>query len=830
MTKEYAQYIAVGGNRHPAAASWNAASGLLAYGADRNIALWHPLSKDHRGVDALLSGHTDKVTAIKFLSQSLEDSTIFISGSVDKTINLWQGSPSSPFSFQRVAVLEGHTSSINCLAVVAGSNIVISGAADATVRIWQINFSNDAINAELLQTIQLQPRFFPLAVALSPLGVSGALAFAVGGTKSIVQIYVADSGSASINFAHRVTLTGHEGWIRSLDFIHEGKGDKTDLLLASASQDKYIRLWRLHQGLDVPAVNSSGQDPSLGMNGKSLSNKAHRFEAAGDQYTLTFEALLLGHDDWIYTAKWNRNEENLQLLSASADNSLAIWESDVSSGVWICTTRLGEISAQKGSTTATGSAGGFWIGLWSPDGRSVVTLGKTGSWRLWTHDMDQNRWAQGLGISGHVRDVKGIAWAKDGSYLLSTSSDQTTRLHAEWRRQGKRSWHEFARPQIHGYDLNCVDSLGQSQFISGADEKLLRVFDEPGAVAQVLQNLCGISSNSVQEMPDAANIPVLGLSNKAVEAVDDAVTLDTDEVDERDAPDPASIARKSNFEIDHPPLEDLLSRHTLWPEREKLYGHGYEISAVAVSHDGTLVATACKASSTEHAVIRMYETSGWHEIKPPLKAHSLTVTCVRFSPDDRLLLSVSRDRQWTVFERDSDAHMYNLKESHPKGHNRMILSAAWAPLTARRAFVTAGRDKYVRLWVAENDKFELKTSTNAQSSVTCVEFFQQVCEDSIILAAGTENGDVLLHRFDSSSLAILASHAIERRHVKGLSWLPIFADIYRLCPSLSVNQLAWRPHFAADNDSAADETDGKAILAIASEDSSLRILSVKVPP
>ena len=705
------------------------------------------------------------MTAIKFVPRSVGNLTVLISGSVDKTICLWQGKPSPRLSFERAAVIEGHTSSINCLAVEGESNIIVSGAADATVRIWQIQSSNDAITAELLQTIQLQPRFFPLALALSPLGSSGALAFAVGGTRSTIQIYVADRGSSLIDFSLRATLAGHEGWIRSLDFIREGKGQGTDLLLASASQDKYIRLWRLHQGLDVPAVRSSAQDLSLGMIGKSLSNKAHRFETAGDIYTLTFEALLLGHEDWIYTAKWNRNEESLQLLSASADNSLAVWESDVSSGVWVCTTRLGEISAQKGSTTATGSAGGFWIGLWSPDCRSVVSLGKTGSWRLWFHDTDQNRWVQGLGISGHVRDVKGIAWAKDGSYLLSTSSDQTTRLHAEWRRHGKRSWHEFARPQIHGYDLNCIDSLGQPQFISGADEKLLRVFDEPGAVAQVLQKLCGISSTSVQDMPEAANIPVLGLSNKAVEAIDEGETLEADEVDERDAPDSASIARKSNFEIDHPPLEDLLSRHTLWPEREKLYGHGYEISAVAASHDGSLVATACKASSTEHAVIRIYETSGWHEIKPPLKAHSLTVTCLRFSPDDKMLVSVSRDRQWTVFERDSNSQMYNLRESHPKGHTRMILGAAWAPSAAGRAFVTAGRDKYVKLWAAENDKFQLKTSIEAQSSVTCVEFLPRVCGNLIVLAAGSENGDVLLYSFDSSTFSIHATHVVDRGYV-----------------------------------------------------------------
>lgn len=36
------EYISVGGNRHPAAADWNLHSGLLAFGADNNVALWDP--------------------------------------------------------------------------------------------------------------------------------------------------------------------------------------------------------------------------------------------------------------------------------------------------------------------------------------------------------------------------------------------------------------------------------------------------------------------------------------------------------------------------------------------------------------------------------------------------------------------------------------------------------------------------------------------------------------------------------------------------------------------------------------------------------------------
>jgi elongator complex protein 2 len=46
MTDVKLDYISVGGNRHPAAADWDRKSGVLAFGADNNIALWNPLVFD----------------------------------------------------------------------------------------------------------------------------------------------------------------------------------------------------------------------------------------------------------------------------------------------------------------------------------------------------------------------------------------------------------------------------------------------------------------------------------------------------------------------------------------------------------------------------------------------------------------------------------------------------------------------------------------------------------------------------------------------------------------------------------------------------------------
>lgn len=70
-----------------------------------------------------------------------------------------------------------------------------------------------------------------------------------------------------------------------------------------------------------------------------------------------------------------------------------------------------------------------------------------------------------------------------------------------------------------------------------------------------------------------------------------------------------------------------------------------------------MIATACKATLPSHALIRLYDTRTWQPIKTivpqggVLEGHSLTITKLAFSGNDRWLLSVSRDRSWRIYER-----------------------------------------------------------------------------------------------------------------------------------------------------------------------------------
>lgn len=78
----------------------------------------------------------------------------------------------------------------------------------------------------------------------------------------------------------------------------------------------------------------------------------------------------------------------------------------------------------------------------------------------------------------HFDGVQDLVWDPEGEFIITVGTDQTTRLFAPWKRkdQSQVTWHEIARPQIHGYDLKCLAMINRFQFVSGADEKFFEFF------------------------------------------------------------------------------------------------------------------------------------------------------------------------------------------------------------------------------------------------------------------------------------------------------------------------------------------------------------------
>ena len=105
---------------------------------------------------------------------------------------------------------------------------------------------------------------------------------------------------------------------------------------------------------------------------------------------------------------------------------------------------------------------------------------------------------------------------------------QTTRIFAPWQNEaspgGCDYWHEIARPQVHGHDINCVTIIygkGNHRFVSGANEKVARVFEAPLSFLKTLNHAISQKSSFPEDLQAdvqilGANMSALGLSQKPI--------------------------------------------------------------------------------------------------------------------------------------------------------------------------------------------------------------------------------------------------------------------------------------------------------------------------
>ncbi|KAH3662621.1 hypothetical protein OGAPHI_005873 [Ogataea philodendri] len=766
--------IFVGCNKELQICDYSPVHKLVAYGARNAIALWSP-EQVHLGVLSTLKAHSSHVVAVKWLPES----SFLVSTAEDHSVKVWKYT-NRESGFDLVASLDAHSASVTSLAV--SKNIFVTGGADGKIKVWAVSGQGEVV---CVAETTIGPDFMPLSLAIEEIEPEKYVIF-VGGSKP--QFHVL-SYTKTDSLQYQANLPGHEDWIKSIAVKNQGNGE---FLVASGSQDRYIRLWKLCVN---EAISKADNSNKLGL----LMNKQHLFSIdSTTKCSVNFDAIIMGHDDWISSLVWHPTKT--VLLSSSADTSIMLWEPDQGSGVWISSVRLGEMSI-KGASTATGASGGFWSTLWIFNGNTetIITNGKTGSFRCWTGSSTPAfQYNQVPCLTGPMKEVTDVCWARSGKYLLATSLDQTTRLFAKWTKTN--TWHEFSRPQIHGYDMICVKPITDSRFISGGDEKIMRSFDEPKAVASMLEKLCGIAPNDVNSMPESASLPVLGLSNKAEAETE----VQQDSEDESETADngalTANLSAKLLSELQAPPMEDILQRHTLWPEIEKLYGHGFEITTLDVSPDGKLIASACRSNVASHAVIRLFRTDSWLQITPSLAGHDLTITRLRFSPNGGYLVSVSRDRKYSLWKRHGDT--YELVELREKAHSRIIWDVCWLPETEHGIFfVTGSRDRRVQVWrIGDNDKVESAGSLKFSSPVTALDCYKQTVDGVSLVAVGMENGEILICSVDNNGQAEIVQQ-FDKSTV----------------PDDKVTRLSWNPTMHQDESLS---------LAVGSSDCSVRIYTV----
>lgn len=150
------------------------------------------------------------------------------------------------------------------------------------------------------------------------------------------------------------------------------------------------------------------------------------------------------------------------------------------------------------------------------------------------------------------------------------------------------------------------------------------------------------------------------------------------------------------------------------------------------------------------------ETATWKQIQK-LISHNLTVAQLTFSPNSRHLLSVSRDRRWTLFSRDLDSNNFSLVATVDKKtsiHTRIIWCCAWTHDS--EYFATGSRDGKVVVWTEQTEGGDdvLRKCGAASAalelkgeSVTALAFAPKKLDGFFLVAVGLESGKIILYKW-----------------------------------------------------------------------------------
>lgn len=562
-------------------------------------------------------------------------------------------------------------------------------------------------------------------------------------------IHIYSLSDNNYEFEYINSLVGHNNKIKSISL----KIVNDDLFIASGSLDNYVRVWK-----------------SIPHNKKIVSKNLFEFLPNVD---IELESVLLGHTEGVNCVKWS----DKSLVSCSNDCVVLIW--DVMEATYVNTSRFGQLYGNKNAIL------GIEVNKSLSEIFAYTVTGALLSWRLkgrpdeptsiFADSQTVQKWETINYLTGHFRPVTDISWSSTGSYIISCSHDQTTRIFC----QGKSRWEEIARAQIHGYDINTVLSLPTAKgfndlLVCGGDEKVVRIL-EPLTHFINFHNL--ISSDSIRlfskresellahknpllyKISNESNQEVLGLMTKATEKMNFYADPEDDQGEEteknnnsrcvnyldnylnsyaqnisKNEGDVASISTKITA-----PTEDLLTTMTLWPEVNKLYGHGYEISALATNDDGSILVSTCKSQSQEHAGLIFWDLKNYKQLYVSV-FHNYTVLDIKFIDD--LILTTGRDRNiclWTKGESGRYEPIF-----HQQAHGKIIYGLAIGFNASNNYFVSFSRDKTIKLWKINDKRSFLEIGVfNVGVSIHACDFIR---ED--VICIGLENGQFLLFKVD----------------------------------------------------------------------------------
>ena len=596
----------------------------------------------------VLEGHSGSVNSVAISA----DASIAVSGGDDKDLRVWNLA-----SGKCVHVLSGHSEAINSITVSADNSIVVSASKDNTLRVWNLESGRCSLVLEGHKN----------HVELVAVSADASIAVSVSKDQSL-RVW-----NLNLGVCARVII----GEVFSLEHSIGILPDASSVFTCGAS-DNYINFWDLElgswsravkipSGRAITSVAISGAVPSV-----FSSSSEHRMDDTGVKklYVSDLESehcasiLDLGYE--------------LDCLGISADASIAV-SASMDSTLWVWDLTSGRCSNPKRNTSSLPSFRAI------NEGASIaISSEDDGILRVWDVDLGTC-----LGIlHGHSGRVKTVKISADASLAVSVGTDGTIRA---WDLNSGACLRVLERHSPRTFDgmIEAISADNAQILISEVDRLL---------VWRPASGLCSIIEHKYhsENYYHAIATWIISLDTTvAVSTHGDGMLQVWD------------LATGHNFHTYDTGIKNrrddwnrslrglYVNRHGKNPNTG-IHFHPYRVACAAISPDASLVAFECdvplleRRQFSEEKQIRIFSiTSGL--CSQILVGERKQISCIAVSPDSSFIVVVGSDHALRIWDLASGLCTKTLE-----GHTETVTSIT---ISQDASFIkSSSKDDTLRVW------------------------------------------------------------------------------------------------------------------------------------